>query len=65
MLSSPDTEPILLKTLPSFDSPDKARTLTQKGMRDSATPGNEKEKRVDDKVLGSPFLAFTAPRSLK
>ena len=64
-LVRPKMDPRVLKTLPTLDSVKIEREINQNGMRANATIVKATEKNVDEIEFGSPFLAATAPKSLK
>jgi len=61
----PRADPSILKTFSSLDLVNSERIISQNGMRVMATAITVTENSVDDIEFGSPFLATTAPRSLK
>ena len=55
----------MLKTFSSLDSVNNERIISQNGMRVKATTITVTENNADETGFGSPFLATTAPKSLK
>jgi len=64
-LVRPEMEPIVLMTLPNLDSVKMERNINQNGIRAKATIVKATKNNVDEIEFGSPFLAVTAPKSLK
>jgi len=64
-LVRPEREPSVLKTLPNLDSVKIERNNNQNGIRAKATNVKATRNNVDEIEFGSPFLAITAPKSLK
>ena len=64
-LVRPETEPSVLKTLPTLDPMKIERNINQNGTRAKATIVKAIKNNVEEIEFGSPFLAFTAPKSLK
>ena len=64
-LVRPEMDPSVLKTLPNLDSVKIERNNNQNGTRAKATIVKATRNNVDEIEFGSPFLATTAPKSLK
>lgn len=64
-LVRPKMDPSVLKTLPTLDSVKIERIINQNGIRAKATIVKATKNNVDEIEFGSPFLAVTAPKSLK
>ena len=64
-LIRPTIDPSVLKTLPTLDSVNIKRNISQNGIRAKATIVKAAENNVDEIELDSPFLASVAPKSLK
>jgi hypothetical protein len=64
-LVRPETDPSVLKTLPTLDSVKIERNVNQNGISAKATIVKATENNIAEIEFGSPFLAITAPKSLK
>jgi len=64
-LVRPKMDPSVLKTLPTFDSVKIERDINQNGIRVKATIVKATENNIDEIEFDSPFLAVTAPKSLR
>ena len=64
-LNKPSADPSILKTLSTVDSLNNLWMINQNGIRVKAIIVNAIENNNREVELGSPFLASTAPKSLK
>jgi len=64
-LVRPEIDPSVLKILPTLDSVKIERNVNQNGIRAKATIVKATENNIAEIEFGSPFLAITAPKSLK
>ena len=64
-LVKPNMDPSVLNTPPSLDSLKIERNINQNGIRAIATIVKATENNIAEIGFGSPFLAITAPKSLK
>ena len=64
-LNIPKIDPRVLNIFSILDSVKIERSLNQNGIRDNATITKAIENNIDEMGLGSPFLATSAPKSLK
>ncbi len=64
-LIRPNADPSILKTFSTLDSVNNERMTNQNVTRAKATTVNATKNNFDEIRFGSPFLATTAPKSLK